>query len=164
MEFLAIGTLWFWLAAIAWFIIVTFCIEKEESTGWGALLTSGAFMAALFFFGSREPVIGLLRYIADNPGTIIGAITLYLFLGISWSMMKWWFFLKGDRKRQWDSYLKYNNGAKDDTRFPWNPAIPKARDNKSTILMWMSWWPFTAIFDHLERTYDRMAERIMRSE
>lgn len=179
MDFLVIGTLWFWLFAIAWFVLVTFCVEKEESSGWGALITSAAFVALLFFFGSREPVVSALKYIVHNPLSILLMGVLYLFCGSVWSIVKWYIFLKETRRKQLDNHRSWNEQRDPKDQRPWKPDIPKAKRHKSTIMMWMSWWPFsliwTAVDDpirkafrniyyHLEKTYDRMAERIMKTE
>lgn len=150
MDFLAIGTLWFWVAAVIWLVIVTFCIEKEDSSGWGALLTSGAFLALLFFFGSKDPVVNVLHYVAQNPGAILGVVTLYLFFGIAWSIVKWWFFLRENKRKQKESLDDTNKYRNPDEKTLWKPTIPKACDNKSTILMWMSWWPFSLIWTLLD--------------
>lgn len=175
MEIFLIGTLWFWLLFIVGFIVVTFCIEKEESSGWGAFLTCVAFLALLFFFGSKEPILGVLQYIAQNPLSVILMAGLYFFCGAVWSLVKWYLFLKDKRRKGLDQHHRYNKGAATE----WKPDIPKAREYMGTILMWMSWWPFSAlwtlvddpirrafrnIFDHLEKTYDRMAERIMKAD
>jgi len=179
MDFLAIGTFWFWLAALVTLIVITFCIEKEESSGWGAFLTCVAFLALLYFFGSREPVVSMLSYAVHNPIAILLMAGLYLFLGSAWSIVKWFFFIKESKNKQWEEHVSYNSRRSEGEKTKWDPDIPTARKNKSTIMMWMSWWPFSlawtmvndpirkafrSIYMHLEATYDRMAEKIMKAE
>ncbi len=178
MEIFVLGTLWFWVLFIASIIAITFLVEKEEGNGWGAFFTCLAFFALLYFFGSKEPVKDILRYVIHNPLSIVFAVVLYLFFGSLWSMVKWYLFLCEKRRLNLEDHNRHNDRQEEGKKRAWDPHIPKARDNKDTILMWMSWWPFSAlwtlldnpikklfrsIFAHMERTYDRIAERVMRA-
>ena len=179
MSFLAFGTFWFWLMAVIVFFAITALVEIDEGNGWGAFFVSFAFVALLYFFGSKEPIESMLSYVVNNPFPTLMIVGLFFLFGAAWSIAKWFFFLKAERKKQWEDHVEYNKHALEDRKREWKPNVPTARRNKSLILMWISWWPFSmvwtlldnplrkafnAIYDNLEQTYDRMAERIMKSE
>jgi len=133
---------------------------------------------ALFFLGSREPIQKAFAYVVENPVATAMIVLGYFIAGTVWSIVKWYFHLKMlHRKGKWPTvYVDAPSGAFKDRIL--KAVAPKAKDNRSHILMWMSWWPFSAlwtmvndpvrkafewIFDSLEKTFDRISERVFKS-
>lgn len=179
----AIGTVWFWLMVIIGFIVVTYCIEQEEPNGWHALWTCLFIGAGLYFLGSREAITNALQYVIDHPMRSIFAGLTYFVFGTVWSIFKWYFFLKEQqRKDKWPTKTVYEDAA-DKSSFKARESrtvkIPfQAKDYRSDILMWMTWWPFSAfwtiindpvrkafewIFDRMEGTFNRISQRVFDS-
>lgn len=169
MELFIWGTFWFWTLIIAGFITVTYFVEKERANGWGALLTALGLGVVLFFLGSRDPISNGVLYMLHHPMNIILVLLGYFVVGTVWSVVKWFFFLKRKVREFEDSTSDYKfneDGTLKDN------YTPKAREHRSSILLWMSWWPFSALWtllndpfrqafewiaDVLEQTFDRMA-------
>lgn len=165
MSIFVFGTLWFWLLLSLSVILMIVFIEKEEQTGTGATITLLAFIGLTCFLGNQTFFMNLLNYVATNPGTIILTVLGYYLLGVVWSFVKWYFYLN-------DLRVQYKEGKKtmrqDDISF---------LENKSRILVWMSYWPFSAIwtaindpikrgFQYLQSklsgTYQKMSDRMFK--
>lgn len=181
MTIFAIGTFWFWTLLVVGFIVVTFFVERKDGNGWGALLSVIGLGLVLYFLGSRETFQHALRYAGHHPLTIVILAFLYFVTGTAWSIVKWYFFLKKkQRNKDWPTdWVKRDK----DATGAWGPTekisvAPKAKDHRSDILLWMSWWPFSAlwtlindpvrkafewIFDQMEKTFDGISDRIFRS-
>ena len=151
MEILVFGTLWFWLtAAVAAILIIVFLelaltgrnSEYTDNGGgtWSTIVVI-AFIMAYYFLGSKQDVIDIGNYIKDNPWKILGWMGMYLGVGLVWSLFKWYFFLV-KRKERLLSYSTKKKLSKDD--------IPKAADNKSRIITWMTYWPFSAFWTMID--------------
>ncbi len=196
----ALGALGFW-ATIA--ISSLLILGLLDNTDWPSdstltiLLTLGIFQVTSNF----QPFT--LAY--HNPLWAAGFVGGYLILGLLWSIFKWQIFLgeaseryesvkqrflesrglpityelrKGqnrivipqDKKVQWTDY--YNDYHRSDS------LIPVARDNKSRIIAWMCYWPWSAIsfllrdwirklfnqiYENVSRIFEKMQERIFAS-
>lgn len=162
MELFIWGTFWFWTLIIVGFITVTYFVEKQRSNGWGALLTALALGVILFFFGSKEPITNTVSYIVHHPFTVLALIAGYFVAGTVWSMVKWYFHLKKlQRLGQWPT--KYEDTSVDFRDRKQVPVAPVAKDHRSDILMWMSWWPFSALWTLIDNPFRRVFEWIFNS-
>ncbi len=169
MAFLILGTFWFWLVFIIGAVVITYFVESKEGNGWGAFISAVALGLLFFFFGAREPISNGAAYIVHHPVNIILALLGYFVLGTLWSVVKWFFFLKRKVREFENSSSDYKF---DDDGTLKEQYLPKAREHRATILLWMSWWPFSALWtllndpfrqafewiaDVLEQTFDRMS-------
>lgn len=171
------------------FVVLTFLIEAEW-WGWttAATLVGGAVLSYLH----RHEVWSFLQ--AHLQGTLLG-VGAYIVLGVIWSYVRWFFKLisfRNEFRDQAQEYKKYKNLPLNqpipvdamtgfyqwlsyDKRYLSKP--PKAANNKSRIIAWMSFWPcsivgyllrdpiqklFLAIFELLKSSYQRMADSILK--
>ena len=145
MGFLLFGTVWFWLLfggaaiLIIWFLESALDYERDRDNGGGffSTLTLAACILLYYFFGSSEDVRNILIYLKDHPGQALLRVGIYIVLGLVWSIFKWYFFLHNKNE-----YLtkKFENDNLRESDFP------KAKNNKSRIISWMSYWPFSAFW------------------
>jgi hypothetical protein len=109
-------------------------------------------------------------------------VPAYLVLGVAWVFVKWYLFLKRERRRQEERHEDYvervnvrneyaksaaaksNDLNKERVLEPIRPLElepPRARDNKDKIISWLVWWPFyvvnSALKDALTTIYDLIA-------
>lgn len=165
MVLFAFGTLWFWLLLITAVILMIVFIEKEEESGTGATFTLLIFLALTCFLGNLEFFKTIGNYIVYHPGVIIGVFVGYFVLGVVWSFVKWYFYL---------IHLRDNHIESGDKIAPSKISFLR---NKSRILVWMSYWPFSAlwtlindpikkIFQHIQMklsgTYQKMSDKIFK--
>ena len=162
ITFFVLGGLWFWLLVVIATILLIAAIEKD-SPGWAAL-TIFATLTLLFFGGLRTELSEIFSWIWHNPGSFIGIFLGYLVLGTVWAIIKWyWFLLELKRKNQEEKKKKI-----------WGVGN-LARDNKSKIINWMMYWPFSliwtglndpfqAIYRRLTGTFQAMANKVLKEE
>jgi hypothetical protein len=177
----AFGTFWFW-ATIAVFAIALIYLVEEES---GGMATFTLILSLLFLNFIAK--LGIFVYVLHNPLSALGWVGAYLAVGVVWSVVKWGFFLHGQldkykeakatflasrnakeltpelskafKKYLNDEYTGYNVGSY--KRVVINPQVT---DYKSTIIFWMSYWPFSAtwtlINDPVRKVYQFMYNRL----
>ena len=145
MGFLIAGTVWFWIISIIAFVLVI--IATERGSGTGASLTLLATLALFFFFGNKVPFSDFFSYIVRNPWPFLGAVTGYVFIGVLWSICKWYFFLLKERDKCIEDQSSYQHST---------VSIPKVSRYKSEIIVWMIYWPFSAIWTILDRPVKRI--------
>ena len=175
MGFLIFGTLWFWLLTIGASILIIYIMEEalsnEYKDGGGGMLSTLTLVACVilyYFFGSKEDVQNVFIFIKDHPILTLLRIVAYMFIGIIWSIFKWYFFLQNKKESLMKRIETEGNGIRD-------YDIPKARRNKSRIISWMSYWPFSAfwtlinepvkkmfkqIYSKIEKIYEKMSDKI----
>ena len=146
MGFLIAGTVWFWLISITAFVLVI--IATEKGSGTGATITLLATLALFFFFGNKVPLSDFFSYIIKNPWPFLGAVAGYILIGVLWSICKWYFFLLKERDRCLDEQKKYHHDN--------SISVPQVRHHKSEIMVWMIYWPFSALWTILDRPIKRI--------
>jgi hypothetical protein len=135
MSFLIFGTTWFWILFALATILVIFATEK--GSGIGATVTLIVTIALLFFFGNKGPLKDFFNYTATKPWAIILISIGYIIFGTCWAIVKWYFFLIKER----DQAIKENHNF---------ITIPKVSEHKSEIMVWMFYWPFSALWTILD--------------
>lgn len=165
MEFLMIGTFWFWLLLTLAAGFIIFAIEVKES-GTAATITLALTIGLLYLFGPRHELTNLFLFIVHNPLLIVIIFIGYIFAGTVWSIVKWWFFLKDEWR---DAKKRVSEG--------YYFKRPKASEEKGRIMSWMFYWPFSglwtlindpvkrafkSIYDFLENTYEKMSARVFK--
>lgn len=153
MLIFAFGTLWFWLLVTLTVILITAFVEKEEQTGTGATITFLISLSLMCFFGNLESFKNILNYIVDNPWTILGLFALYVLFGVAWSFFKWYFYLSELKE-------KFKNGT--DYSYNKRKIDITDSDNKLKVLVWMCYWPFSAIWTLINDPIKKMYEYILR--
>ena len=176
-ELFVLGTFWFWALIAAEIILLFMFVEWEN--GFGATVSLIVFAAALQWCGDTN----IIGFIFDNPLRLLAVVAAYFLLGGIWGTVKWWIFIR-DRLEEYeelrDEFLR-NKGLTEGTTVPqqfrreWKENLernrsyslhgrsladaPRARDNKSRILRWMSFWPVSLLWSFL----DDFVKRIFRS-
>lgn len=130
MALLVFGSFWFWvlLSLFTLFMI----IAAEKASGLWSTITVVGTVSLLYFFGNKSNLTELFLYTMGHPLRLFIAIALYFLAGTIWSVVKWYFFLINRR----DYYLENGFGLK----------VPQVKDFKSDILVWMTYWPFSAFW------------------
>jgi hypothetical protein len=183
LELFVFGTFWFWALVAAEIILLFVLVENE--TGVGATVSLLVFAALLQFCGNVD-IIGFVR---TNPLTIVAGLIAYFILGTVWGIIKWRLFcqdsldeyeeakaefLRGlglpsgtkiipdEHKTAWANRLqnarKYVNG-----NYVSLADIPQAKDHKSRILRWMSFWCVSIIWSFMHDFVTRIFNSIYRS-
>lgn len=157
---------------------------EDVKPGWA---TFGVISSVLLlkFFGD----VNIPGMIVSNPINALYFSVGYLVLGTVWSLAKWWFFVREAResfdsmKKEW--FLnrgRYANVPESDEKrnqefkkhIGSRDFRPKASKEKSRIMTWMCWWPwsfvwtlindpvkraFTAIFNKFKSAFDSISNR-----
>lgn len=162
----------FWLLTLAVVAAVAFLAESRRG-GYATLLLVG-FLAAIHLLGDAT----LHRYAWEHWTYIpLGAVAWYV-LGVGWSFIRWASELRmhGDRieddkdnwirdyrSRKWDPVTgdpkTVSDAEADEAWRTWARCQrPLAKDNKSLIITWMSYWPVSLVWtlgnDPIRRGFD----------
>lgn len=177
MVFLLVESIWFWLFIVAFFVAEFFWVEAKESGVW-ATITLAAFIVALHFFSD----LAMFSWIGDHPWHILGGIGAYFAIGSGWGFAKWFLFLKEKATEYQENRMNFlrDRGVKnpgmntpvpeelrDDFQRRWGAREfqrPVAATNKARIIMWMSYWPWSALWtlvrDPFRYVYQAFAEKL----
>ena len=161
IEFFVFGTIWFWLLSIVAFIAITAFVEsavdRDDDSGGGTWATSTIvlFILIYFFLGSDTDVRNILSWIKVNPTTFFFYILGYYAVGTIWSIAKWFLFLR-KKVRMAEKHLESTSSVSRLNDFDFR--APLAADNKSRIISWMSYWPFSAFWTILNKFFLRVWE------
>jgi hypothetical protein len=176
MELLALAAgigLWGWIFGAAFFLIVVAALEFEN--GSAATVATVAAAVAAYFIGWID-----VAWILDNPGVLAGYALGYLGAGAAWCVIKWYFHLLRfrDKARIRLENRKFANDAeRNDAKKALYENRPLASENKSLLITWMAYWPFSfvwtivndpvrrafnAIYSHLAGLLQRISDRVFR--
>jgi len=163
---LVVGSLGFWLLlAIASIGILVSLEYDHEGEAFMSLLVM---LAALQLFSGVD-IIGFFR---SDLRVLALLAMLYFVVGTLWSFFKWFLFVKDQRKAYDEDLAEWDKTG--DKRSKPKPNVPQAKENKSRITAWMSFWPwscfwflindpirraFRAIFDYLQTRYQMIADK-----
>lgn len=159
ITFFVLGGLWFWLLVVIASVLLIAAIENDAPL-WAAITVIGT-LVVLFFGGVGNELRSLFSWIWHNPGSFIGLFLCYLIAGTVWAVIKWyWFLLELKRKKIEDKKKVFG-------------LDNLARDNKSKIMNWMIYWPFSLIWtglsdpfkanNRLSGTFQAMANKILKT-
>lgn len=156
-EFILFGSMvWFWVLFGIWALILFVSVEMDKPGS--ATLASLVFLGVFGFFGALPGGSTLLAFVTANPVAIVLCVVGFFVLGTIWSVVKWWFYVRRlaeKRRAQIESGNRngYNRIYK-----------PKVSENKSRIMTWMCFWPFsfiwTMIDDPVRRVFKAIFEAI----
>jgi hypothetical protein len=176
-ELFMIGTFWFWALIAAEIILLFMFVEYEN--GFGATASLLIFGAALQWCGD----VDLIGFAFGNPLRLAIVVAAYFLLGGVWGTIKWWIYAK-DRLEEYeelrDEFLRDKNlptgtAVPVEFRKEWKERLerrrgyregrtlaeaPTARDNKSRIMRWMSFWPISMLWSFLDDFIKRVFKTI----
>lgn len=183
----AIGTFWFWLLLFIDFVVITALVEHEEGV-WATVVAIGSIIGLNYLW--KLPIVGTIR---ANPGHAAILVLAYFAIGVAWTLVKWYFFVKNKMfaynnfKR---AFLKDHNAA---TLTPELASLmadrlersniasataPDPADHKGDLTRWGTYWPFSMVgtalndivckawdyvYEMLQTTYHRMSKAIFKS-
>lgn len=149
----AIGSLGFWILLVALSAIVVAAMQFEKVIIATAGLV-GAF-TAMALWGD----FNILAAIWAHPLIVVAVIAGYFVCGAAWAPTKWRFHVKECRYKYNDTKADFlrDKGIESGSKIPdelldeWKryyrtgiqSKTPQARDNKSRILSWMTYWPWS---------------------
>lgn len=162
-ELFVVGTFWFWALLIAEIILLFVFVEFEN--GVGATISLLIFGAALQWCGN----VDIISFIAQNPLKVLAILGAYAILGSLWGVVKWWVYCRDKLEEYNDVKADFlqSHGCNDTTMVPeslrsqWASFVrslsdrqfgkpPRAADNKSRIIRWMSFWVISLIWTVLD--------------
>lgn len=188
LTLLAFGTIWFWFLAFAMICFLTMLVENEH--GFGATVVFLFSLLALDWIW-RVPLISIVWL---HPGTTLTLVAVYFVIGTIWSIIKWYLYLHNklvtynERKAdfleahhateltpQLASEMKQSMCSSWGPRYP---IAPNAREHKSDLTLWATYWPFSMlgtmlndfvrkvweyIYELFQSTYQKISHRVFRN-
>jgi len=147
--FFVINWLGWTILAILTIIILT--VVENEKWGWStlvALLTAGV----LYYF-LPSSVLGVPSF-----WSVVIYVVGYVAVGVAWSFFKWTLYVLKAK----ETYFRMGGKTKANIE----DYIPVARQNRSNIVGWMAFWPWSALWtiidDPIKRMYRAMARSLER--
>jgi hypothetical protein len=172
----AIGTIGFWAALVIAFITIAVLIENSKSGGSRSTFVCFVTLLAFYVLGAGQDIRNVWAFAVGNPLAVALAFLVYIILGASWSLAKWYFFVL--RKR--DEFVEYKKThGYTITERELRGAIPSAGYYKGRITSWMFYWPFSALFtavnepvrrvflriyDAFSRSFDEISKKVFESD
>lgn len=158
LEFLLFGSMvWFWILFGIWALVLFISVENDSPAY--ATLATIIFFVLFGFWGVLPGGGSLLSLLAANPVLIIGLAVGFFALGTVWAVIKWWFYVRNLAEKRRDQIARYGKESGYNTI-----RKPLVRDNKSRIMTWMCFWPFsfiwTMINDPVRRIFTAIYMRI----
>lgn len=151
---------WIWVLIILDFCFI--CIWTGDDEQWGTAAT----ISVLFVLGLLQWLTPFkaFTYTYENPLPVALGAVAYFSVGAIWSVIKWWFAEKARVRR-----------AKKDWGDTWRNRKTVAGAYRSTVLVWIGYWPFSLvwtlvsdpfrrmvhwIYDELNRVYQRITDSV----
>lgn len=143
-ETILFGIPLFWYAILVLSALVIISLEYES--GWGASGSLGIFLIIMWLFGDLGNLFSLHGLTA-----LATMIIAYFVLGTGWAVVKWYFYLLAARdwlQSHLDSKGKVDTYAPGfSTYFKGQDDIPpKVSKHKAQIMLWMTYWPWSALW------------------
>lgn len=166
MELLALamfGNFWFWTYSLGLLIGLIWLVEFTEDGSPGSSFGAFFVYSGMLWWQFDIPIGGVLSYLGDNPLTTIMLMLGYFGIGTAYGTWKWVRVMKKAAKklRALKAAFMEKNNIQGDTipeeaKKAWrnhresvyyhrDPA-PKALNNKSRIISWMAYWPFSLMW------------------
>jgi len=140
---------------------IIFAIDDDDDTwGTGATLSVLVVLGVLQWFTSFK----VFTYVKENPVQSALALGGYFVIGAVWSVIKWWF---AEKARVREAKAEYGSR--------WREHKTSTARYKSTVLVWIGYWPFSLvwtllndplkrlvhwIYDELLRVYQRITDHV----
>lgn len=168
---------WSWGVFVLTVIALFFFVEFDRPIG--GLFALGVGVGLLKLFGAID---GLFGAIFAHPGYAALGLGVYLIGGVIWAVIKWTLFVIGRRERYNEARSKFlfghgkdpNGPMPDELKAEWAKDYrcrennkPNVMNHKSTIMTWMGYWPWSAVWtiinDPIRRSFRFAYARIKTS-
>jgi hypothetical protein len=99
-------------------------------------------------------IFNILEFVRNNYLQALTFVSLYVFIGVIWSFIKWICFLLEFKRIINELKNKYPNCSSEEIiknnysvidKFGIRNGKPKTAENKARIIAWMSFWPMSVI-------------------
>lgn len=156
LALFAFGTIWFWI--ISAILLISVIIAVESDSGAVSFVFSLVLAGYLVSIGHGH----LFKSIIHHPGRTLAYVLGYILIGVVWAVFKWYLHLRKSRQSIMEYLEKYAdnqsfksyNDFKDRAtaiqkadladKLKWRSEYnPKVSSHKSSIMFWMSYWPFS---------------------
>jgi hypothetical protein len=180
-ELITLGSLTFWILLAIFGIIMVATVACEKFIG--TFLTFVAFCAIFFTLTSFK-----WTWVVENRDQLWILAASYVVGAVVTSFMKWYFHVRDARDKyngikegflssrglpkgtaaipdelqaDWGDYLASRYSHLSEAAVA-DDIIPYARDNKSLIVGWMTWWPFVVFWSLFDDFFRRVWELLYR--
>jgi hypothetical protein len=113
-----------------------------KNDGGGIMLTLVfVFYLIWIFVFNLDLLKHILSFIQSKPLTFLLFIITYSVLGVLWSLIKWVLYLKDIKEFLGGTWERFGR--------------PLAKNNSNKIITWMAYWPFSIVWDLIDRPFIR---------
>lgn len=139
MEFLLVGTFWFWAIVFAE-IVLLFTFTCFNNTSWSVF--SLIIFASILQWGSK---LNIISYVTNNWLQIVAYVVGYFLIGTAWMIARWYLY----NKEQYEKIMNYVNerwrlprgiDAQRSARDYIKNNRPKPSEKKGLLIDWMTFW------------------------
>jgi hypothetical protein len=168
----------FWILSFLAFVALIAFVENKLG-GW-AIATVILYLALIHFFSTRGwTPVNILEYAQAHWGEVFVGIASYFVVGTAWSILKWWSFVRGERRKydevlsakteslgrpmsQWTDQEKkeFNDSFSyryGEERVEIHPMVAK---HKEDVFLWIGFWPFSATWTIIDDPVRRICKAI----
>ncbi len=139
-----LGSIGFWiLLAVAFMIAIAFL--ESESIGIHYVFPITILIVG---YSNYEVFSNLGNQFLDNPWYFIGMFFAYIVIGIIWSYIKWFIYLK--------DFIAY----KVEFSLSVYESEISIKGNSGKIIYWMMYWPFSLVWTFIDQPVKKMFTRI----
>lgn len=165
----------FWV--LSFLAVVALIAFVENKLGGWAIATVIFYLALLHFFSSRGwTPINVLEYAQAHWGEVFMGVVSYFVIGTIWSILKWWSYVKGERRR-YDEAISAQEKKLGKPVSEWNEEElknlfvyrygadnieirPKVDSHKEDVFLWIGFWPFSATWTIIDDPVRRICKAI----
>lgn len=143
-----IGSVWFYVLIVVINFALFVCVAGEKlASGWATICVLATF-GALYFMGGDRNKYDLLHHIIQHPFETIFLFLLYVFVGVLWSFVEWFWYVKKQAELYEDKEISEYN-------------IPKASNERGRLFTWIFYWPWTMLWKITHKPIERLFDVIM---
>jgi len=140
-----IGTWTFWSLLLGASLFILWALERES--GWQAFFSLAVTVAVLVLAND----VNVLTWVRTNVNTVLLAFLGYIVVGTGWGIVKWWLYVTGKREKLDEDIAALRANFKTRPEPELRVAMarlsldaPQASEHKARILLWMTYWPWSA--------------------
>lgn len=181
LDFVLLMGVDFFVATLIVFTLIVYLVEQKITLGAIFMVAMYVGLVHFFFCKGWTPIDIIGGVKAHAIEAVIGAVA-YFIIGTVWAFIKWWSFVKGERRRYDEVFCKF---VRDhdiiDPISKWNDdqlralerAIsdagsydnrirvrPQVSDFKEDIFLWIGFWPFSAFWTIIDDPIRRICTAI----
>lgn len=149
------------ILGIVVFLLITGFVSSDEANAY--FPTFLVVVAGAIYIGISKSITftSFGAFLMANVTNVLIFTGIWIVAGVVWSFFKWWSFLKKEKRRQDAGYIKAAQSETYKQKYPTvGYVIPLAKENKTAIIAWMVYWPFSIvghlIFDALRNLYNNI--------